>query len=76
MPGNEDEAVGLLDAYLARASDTATRASLAPVVSGSGRIQSDSVGANLPWTLGSPVGTGHSADVPHLTRSLRLPFDR
>ena len=41
MPGNEDEAATLLDAYLARAS-------LAPVVSGSGRIQSDSIGAQIP----------------------------
>jgi integrase len=31
MPGNEDEAAGLLDAYLTRASDTPARASLAPV---------------------------------------------
>jgi hypothetical protein len=33
MPGNEDEAAGLLDAYLARASETASRASLAPIAS-------------------------------------------
>jgi integrase len=33
MPGNEDEAAGLLDAYLTRASEAAARASLAPVVS-------------------------------------------
>lgn len=33
MPGNEDEAAGMLDAYLARASETPARASLAPVVS-------------------------------------------
>jgi integrase len=33
MPGNEDEAAGLLDAFLARASEGAARASLAPVVS-------------------------------------------
>ncbi|HWF74405.1 MAG TPA: tyrosine-type recombinase/integrase, partial [Solirubrobacteraceae bacterium] len=33
MPGNEDEAAGLLDAYLARASETAARASLAPIAS-------------------------------------------
>ena len=52
MPGNEDEAAGLLDAYLERA-DTAARiavlnkpirASLAPVVTGPGRIQADSAG--------------------------------
>ncbi len=46
MPGNEDEAAGLLDAYLTRASETAARASLAPVASRSGRIQSDPVGPN------------------------------
>ena len=45
MPGNEDEAATLLDAYLARASESDARASLAPVVSGSDRIQSDSIGA-------------------------------
>ena len=33
MPGNEDEAAGLLDAYLVRASEKAARASFAPVVS-------------------------------------------
>jgi integrase len=33
MPGNEDEAATLLDAYLARASEAPARASLAPVVS-------------------------------------------
>ena len=31
MPGNEKEAAGLLDAYLARASEDAARASRAPV---------------------------------------------
>jgi integrase len=31
MPGNEDEAAALLDSYLARASEQAARASLAPV---------------------------------------------
>jgi integrase len=33
MPGNEDEAAGLLDAYLTRAREAPARASLAPVVS-------------------------------------------
>jgi integrase len=33
MPGNEEEAAGLLDAYLTRASEAAVRATLAPVVS-------------------------------------------
>jgi integrase len=33
MPGNEDEAAGLLDAYLARASEATARAILAPVAS-------------------------------------------
>jgi hypothetical protein len=33
MPGNENEAAALLDAYLSRASEQAARASLAPVVS-------------------------------------------
>jgi integrase len=33
MPGNEDAAAGLLDAYLSRASEGAARASLAPVTS-------------------------------------------
>jgi integrase len=33
MPGNEDQAAALLDAFLARATEEATRASLAPVVS-------------------------------------------
>ena len=46
MPGNEDEAAGLLDAYLARATEGAARASLAPVVSGSDRIPSDAIGAH------------------------------
>ncbi len=31
MPGNENEAAALLDAYLSRASEDAARASLAPV---------------------------------------------
>jgi integrase len=48
MPGNEDEAATLLDAYLARASAANSRASLAPVASGSDRIQSDSMGAHIP----------------------------
>src|SRR5205085_8622847 len=42
MPGNEDEAAGLLDAFLARASEDAARASLAPVAPGSDRIEPDS----------------------------------
>ncbi|HEY2161746.1 MAG TPA: tyrosine-type recombinase/integrase [Solirubrobacteraceae bacterium] len=46
MPGNEDEAAALLDAFLARASEDTARASLAPVVSGLGRIQSDPIGSN------------------------------
>ncbi len=33
MPGNEDEAACLLDAYLARANEQAARANLAPVMS-------------------------------------------
>ena len=33
MPGNEEEAAALLDAFLARANESAGRASLAPVVS-------------------------------------------
>jgi integrase len=33
MPGNEDQAAALLDAFLARATEEAARASLAPVVS-------------------------------------------
>jgi integrase len=41
MPGNEDEAAGLLDAYLARAN-------LAPVAPVSDRIQSDPIGVDLP----------------------------
>ena len=48
MPGNQDEVAGLLDAYLARANETAARASLAPVMSGSDRIQSDPIGAETP----------------------------
>ncbi|MGO9974408.1 MAG: tyrosine-type recombinase/integrase [Solirubrobacteraceae bacterium] len=44
MPGNEDEAAALLDRYLARASEDAARANLAPVALGSSRIQSDPVG--------------------------------
>jgi integrase len=46
MPGNEEEAAGLLDAYLMRASGDVARATLAPVLSESGRIQSDPVGSN------------------------------
>lgn len=44
MPGNEEEAAAMLDAFLARASEESARASLAPVVSGLDRIQSDAIG--------------------------------
>lgn len=47
MPGNEDEAAALLDAFLARVTDASARASLAPVVSGLDRIQPDPTGADI-----------------------------
>jgi integrase len=48
MPGNENEAASLLDAFLARASEDAARANLAPEVSRSARIPSDLIGSDSP----------------------------